>query len=191
MSSKNGAETPCKKRMVSMPRKMTRTFKSQKKPKQIGRAVWKMLPARSECDKHGVDRLAANPRLNAEPAAGHESAQNGRHVRAQHAKRGARKNREGNPVARSSMRVQQHRNQHEHVAKKNGEERLLPAHAAGNHSAGQQIRWNVHAHGDPKRGVIVGTPGAALRRDGSQVFVIKRASANSFRGEGTGVRVIH
>src|SRR5215472_11023154 len=35
MSSKNGAETPCKKRMVSMPRRMTATLSSQKKTKQV------------------------------------------------------------------------------------------------------------------------------------------------------------
>src|SRR5580700_9865798 len=34
ISNKKGAETPCKKRMVSIPRRMTRTFSSQKKPKQ-------------------------------------------------------------------------------------------------------------------------------------------------------------
>src|SRR6266478_6507029 len=33
--SRNGAEIPCKKRMVSMPRRITRTLRSQKKTKQM------------------------------------------------------------------------------------------------------------------------------------------------------------
>src|SRR5437773_7661797 len=35
MRSRNGAEMPCKKRIVSMPRRMTSTLRSQKKIKQI------------------------------------------------------------------------------------------------------------------------------------------------------------
>src|SRR5215470_3265161 len=34
ISKRNGAETPCRKRMVSMPRRMTATLSSQKKTKQ-------------------------------------------------------------------------------------------------------------------------------------------------------------
>src|SRR5580704_6272003 len=35
ITSKRGAETPCRNRMVSIPRKMTATLSSQKKMKQI------------------------------------------------------------------------------------------------------------------------------------------------------------
>src|SRR5256885_13223373 len=35
MSSRNGAEMPCKKRMVSIPRRITRTLRNQKKTKQM------------------------------------------------------------------------------------------------------------------------------------------------------------
>src|SRR2546429_9590878 len=35
MRSRNGAEMPCKKRMVSIPRRITRTLRNQKKTKQM------------------------------------------------------------------------------------------------------------------------------------------------------------
>jgi hypothetical protein len=94
-----------------------------------------MLPAWSKGGQHRVDRFAANPGLNAEPAAGYQGAQDSGHVGAQDAERGARENGEGNSIAGSCVSVQQHRNQDEYVSKKNGKEGLLPAHASGNHSA--------------------------------------------------------
>src|SRR5229473_7270442 len=42
MRSKNGAETPWRKRMVSMPRRITNTLRSQKKTKQIAGPTWKL-----------------------------------------------------------------------------------------------------------------------------------------------------
>src|SRR5438034_3753881 len=61
----------------------------------------KLRPARRQSDDHGVDGLAANPSLNAEPAAGHEGAENCGDIGAEHAERSARKNRERNAVLRS------------------------------------------------------------------------------------------
>src|SRR6202795_3154175 len=78
------------------------------------------------------------------------------------------------------MRVQQHGNQHQDVAEKNGEERLLPVHAAGDHSAGEHVGGDVHAHGDPESGVVVGAPGAALARDRSKVLVVERTALDGF-----------
>src|SRR5207245_9481674 len=37
MRSRNGAEMPCKKRMVSLPRRSTRTLSNNKKTKQMAR----------------------------------------------------------------------------------------------------------------------------------------------------------
>src|SRR5579859_7863862 len=151
----------------------------------------KMLPAWSESDEHGVDGFAANPCLDAEPTASHKRAQDGGHVGAQYAKRGACEDGEGNAIARSRVRVQQHRDEYEHVAEKNGEERLLPVHAAGNHAARKHVRGDVHAHGNPESGVGVSAPGAAFRRDWSEVLVIERAAANSFGSKRTCLQVTH
>ena len=43
--------------------------------------------------------------------------------------------------------------------------------------AGQHVGGNVHAHGDPQRGVVVGAPGAALGRHRSEVFVVEGTAA--------------
>ncbi len=42
MMRRNGALTPCSKRMVLIPRRITTTFSSQKNPKQIGRPGWNL-----------------------------------------------------------------------------------------------------------------------------------------------------
>jgi len=82
-------------------------------------------PRWGESHDHGVDGFATNPGLNAEPAASDESAQNGRNVGAENSEGGARKNRKWDAVLSSGMRVEQHGNQHQDVAEKDGEERLL------------------------------------------------------------------
>src|SRR5215831_2092764 len=40
MKSKNGAEIPCRKRIVSMPRRITKTLRSQKRTKQTAAPEW-------------------------------------------------------------------------------------------------------------------------------------------------------
>ena len=85
------------------------------------------------------------------------------------------------------MRVQQHGNQHQHVAQKDGEDRLLPVHAAGDHRAGQHVGGNVDAHRDPQSSVVVGAPRAAAGRHRSQIFVVKRAIGNRLRVEPLGL----
>src|ERR1700723_2381560 len=73
------------------------------------------------------------------------------------------------------MRIQKHRNQHDHIAQKHGEDRLLPIHSTRDHSASQHIRRNIHAHRHPKRGVVVGSPGPLIERNRREVFVPKPA----------------
>ncbi len=140
-----------------------------------------MCPAWNERDEHGIDRFTADPSLNAEPAAGYEGAQNRGNVRAKHAERSAREHWKWNSVLRAGMSVEQHRDQHKDVTEKNGEQRLLPVHAARNHAACEHVGGNVHAHRDPEGGVVVRAPGAAFPRDRSEIFVVERARADGFR----------
>src|SRR5437879_5703354 len=137
-------------------------------------------PRRGECHDHGVDGLAADPGLNAEPAAGNESAQNGGNVGAENSEGGARKNREWDAVLRAGMRVEQHGNQYQDVTEKNGEERLLPIHAAGEHAAGEHVGRNVHDHGQPQSCVVVGAARGARAGDRGKVFVIERTALDGF-----------
>src|SRR5207245_1115346 len=92
MRSKKGAEMPCRKRMVSMPRRMTKTLRSQKSTKQPAGPEWDLGPARSEGHDHGVDGFAANPGLNAKPAASDQSSENRGNIRAECTERSAGKN---------------------------------------------------------------------------------------------------
>ena len=148
-------------------------------------------PARSEGHDHGVDGFAANPSLNAKPAAGDERAKNRGNIGAENAERSARKNRKGNAVLRAGVRVEEHRNEHQDVAEKNGEKRLAPIHAAGDHAAGQHVGGNVDAHGDPESGVVVGAPAAARRLDGREIFVIEGARFDGAGAKSCSIGVAH
>jgi len=131
-----------------------------------GGALREVLPAGDEGDEHGVDGFAADPGLNAEPAAGYQGAEDGWDVGAEDAERGAGENGEGNAVLRAGVGVEDHGDKDENVAEENGEERLLPVHAAGDHAAGEEVGGDIDAHGDPQGGVAVGGPGAAGWLDG-------------------------
>ena len=74
------------------------------------------VPGRERGAQHGVDRLAADPGLDAEPAAGDQAAQQRRDVRARGAERGARQDRKGNAVAGAGVGDGDHRQEHDEVA---------------------------------------------------------------------------
>src|SRR5207237_7759090 len=83
-----------------------KNYKNVEEPEENeadGRAGRKARPGRRKRDDHGVDGFAADPGLNAEPAAGHKGAQNGGNVGAENAERSARKNRERDAVLRASV----------------------------------------------------------------------------------------
>ena len=82
-------------------------------------------------DEHGVDGLAADPGLNAEPAAGNERTHDCGNVCAADSERGANEDREWDAVFGASVGVQQHWNEHDEVAHEDRAEGLLPIHALG------------------------------------------------------------
>src|SRR6266702_4217772 len=147
------------------------------------RTGMKVCPRRGEGHDHGVDRFAADPGLNAKPAAGDKSTQDGGDVGAENAEGSTSENRKRDTVLRARMGVQKHGDQHKEVAEKNGEERLLPVHAAGDHAAGEHVGGNVHAHGNPQGGVVVSAPSAALARDRSEILVVERTALDGFRAK--------
>ena len=118
-----------------------------------------------------VNRLAADPRLDAEPAARDERAQNGRHVRALRAERRAAIDRKGNSVTRSGVRVQDHRHQHDEVAEKDREHRLPPVHAAADERRREHVSRDARGHGNPQRGETQHAPLAPRLRHRREVGV--------------------
>ena len=123
--------------------------------------------------QHGINSLAADPGLNAEPSAGYDGAQQRRNIGAAYAERSPRVNGEGNAVLCPRVRVQDHGRQDDQIAKQDGADGLLPAHPAGDEAARQHVRRNANAHRHPQRSVIVGAPGALFRRNRREVFVVQ------------------
>ena len=142
--------------MVSMPRQMTAMFSAQ------------------ENFEHGKNGLPADPGLYAKPSASNQGTEHGGNVGAAHAERGPDENRKGNAVLCPRVGVKQHGDEHDEVAEQNGAYGLPPAHAACDQSTGQHVGRNAHRHRDPEGRVIVEAPGALLRRDGRQIFVVQR-----------------
>ena len=156
-------------------------FSSQKAKKQIQMPPGECAGAGPEDLQHGIDGLAADPGLDAEPAAGDQRAQHRRDVRAAHSERRAHEDRKRNAVLRAGVGVEQHGDQHDQVAEQDGADRLPPAHAAGDQAGGQHVGGNADAHRDPERGVVVGAPGAAFERDGREVLVVELRIAGRSR----------
>jgi len=126
---------------------------------------------RDEDSKHGKDGLAADPALDAKPSAGDECAQDGGDICAENAEAGAHIDRKWDAVLRSSVGIEHHRNEDDEVAEEDGAERLFPAHAGGDETAGEHVGGDADRHRDPKRDVVVDAPGAIFGGDGGEVLV--------------------
>ena len=166
--------------------------------------VWPPKPAPSSVGQPGIERreerlqrLAADPRLDAEPAARDERAHQRRQVRAGGAVRRAREHRERDAVLRARVRVEQDRHEHDRVAEQDREQRLPPVHALRHQARRQHVGRDAVRHRDPQRGVVVGRPVAAARpgpargrgcRAGSLRARRRRPARRGRRGARVGLR---
>jgi len=89
------------------------------------------------------------------------------------ARRIAGEHRERNAVLGPRMGIEQHRYEDDQVAQGNRHESLQPVHPEGDHPARQHVCGNAVGHADPEGGVIVGAPGALLKRRRGQILVIE------------------
>src|SRR6266536_2099314 len=137
-------------------------------------------PARDDGAEEGVQRFAANPRLNPKPAAGDNSAHQGRKIRAVGAVTCARENREGNSVFRAGVRVQQNRDQDDRVAQKDRDQSLPPIHARTDQTRREHVSRNAMRHAYPKRSVVIGGPVSIRYLDRREVTIEERAGADFF-----------
>jgi len=149
------------------------------------RAVVKTRPRGSEGYNHGVDGLAADPSLDAEPAASDEGAQDRGNIGAENAKRSApQKTGNGMPYCAPAWALSSMGINTSTLPRKTVEERLPPIHAAGDHAAGEQCTWDVHAHGDPQSGVVCIV--RQVRRSlatGARFLIIERTAFDGFRAK--------
>ncbi len=134
---------------------------------------------RPDDNQHRVNRLTADPRLDAEPAAGHDGPQDRRQVRAAHSERRADEDGEGNAVLGARVRIQQHGNQHDQIAEQHRAHRLLPVHPLGDERRSKLIGGDLHRHGEPQRNVVVESPRPLRRRSRREVAVRKTGINNA------------
>ena len=118
-----------------------------------------------------VDRLAADPRLDAEPTARHQRAQQRRHVRAERAERRAAIDRKRDAVFRARVRIEHHRDEHDDVAEEDGEDGLPPVHPAADERRREHVSRDAGRHRDPQRGEVPELPRPPLRRHRCEVRV--------------------
>ena len=169
--------------MVSMPRQTTSMFSSQKAKKQIQTATTCCLPTMARACGAWNRQLVRRSKFECRTSRRRQSRAESGNVRATHSKRCAHEDWERNAVLCPGMRVQNHRNQNDQVAEKNGADRLLPTHSARNKARSQHVGGNTNAHRDPKRRVIVDAPGAPIGRNGRQILVVKARIESIFHGQ--------
>ena len=71
------------------------------------------------------------------------------------------------------MTIQNHRNEDNRVAQKDGQNGLPPVHTAFDERRGEHISRNAQAHGNPQSGVIPSVPRPFFGWDGGEVFAEK------------------
>ena len=138
ITSTNGAANRSTRRSRSMPRIDDEDVEAPEQRRTRSTACDRVAvdawPSRSsqpgpQRREERLQRLAADPRVDAEPAARDERAHQRRQVRAGRAVRGAREHRERDAVLRAGVRVEQDRHEHDQVAEQDRQQRLPPRHA--------------------------------------------------------------
>ena len=123
-----------------------------------------LCPGRDVDGEDLVDRLAADPGLDAEPAAGDQGPQERRDVRPEDAERRPAVDRERDAVLGPGVGVQDHRDQHDRVAQEDRQDRLPPVHPLGDQRRGQHVGRDAGRHRDPEGRDVLGAP-PPLRRE--------------------------
>ena len=116
---------------------------------------------------------AADPGLDAEPSAGYEGAEHCGEIGSAGAEAGAHEDGKWDSVLRAGVGVEQHGDEDDEVAEQDGEDGLLPVHAACDERRGEHVGGDLHGHGEPEGDVVVGGPGALCWCGGGEVGVVE------------------
>ncbi len=146
---------------------------------QEGQVVWeleshqfppaaKLRPAGPEDREDLVNGEAAYPCLDSEPPASHQRSKQGRHVRPAKTERGTQQDRERNPVPRSSVSVEEHRNQRDGIPDEDRCQGHRPGEPGLDQGSGQHVGRNADAHADPERGKVPTVPRALAQWRGNE-----------------------
>ena len=144
-------------------------------------AAEQIRPAGNDGAEERLQRFAADPRLDAEPAAGHERPHQRGKIRTDRAVGDAREDWKRDAVLRPWMGVEQDWNEDDGVAEEDGDERLPPVHAARHQPRREHVGRDAVRHADPQRRVVVGRPGACGERNRREVVVVERAALDARR----------
>ena len=121
-----------------------------------------------------MQSCAADPCLDAEPAARHQRSHQRRQIRADRAIRRASKNRKRNSVLRSGMRIEKYRDKDDRIPEQYGDQRFPPIHSRRDQTRRQKIGRNAMRHRDPQRGIVIRGPVAPDDRNRCKVDIVKR-----------------
>src|SRR5207249_8903138 len=117
-----------------------------------------VLEAREEDPDEDVHRVAAEPRLDAEPAAGDDASKDRGDIRAPGTERSAHEDWERDAVLRADMRIQEQRDRHDRVAEDHDEDRGRGIEAEDESDVRQAPRRYDDAAADPEREERIQTP---------------------------------
>jgi len=105
-----------------------------------------------------INRIATDPALNPEPAAGNNGAQKSRHFATADAERRSDQHRKRNPVFGAGVTNQQHRDQNDHIAQQHDTNRLHAGKTLIDQTSRQHVTGNAHHHASPQCRVMPPAP---------------------------------
>ena len=172
-SISSGAAMTSSHLIDSEPRSTTQTLATQKMKKPMTSPT---PPSCFQLSEHGrqhqVHGDAAKQGLDAEPAAGHQRADQRGHVGADDAERGAQHHRKGNAELRAAEGVERQRNQHDDVGDEHRPQRFAHREPeVGSQHATQRVGRHADRHAHPQRGDVPFVPGALRDPRRRDVFV--------------------
>ena len=144
-------------------------------------ASWHLRPCRPRRLEECVQCQCSDPRLDPEPSTGDDRPQYRRDVGTAHAKARSAKHRERDSVFRSGVCIEDHGNQHDHVAEQDRYHRLPPRHPLVHEAGRKGVGGDHDAHADPERGDVVGGPRPARRIRRREIRIPERAASNVVR----------
>ena len=172
---RSGAEKDSNHFTPSMPVRMITSCIAQNTTKAMNGVPGNVRPAAPGRGHEGVEGRTAEPGLYPEPAAGDQRPGYRREVGPPHPERGADEDRERHAVLGAGVGVEEHRDQDDDVAQRDGQQRLPPVHPCGHEARGQEVGRDDYGHPDPERRYVVGRPRPLLRPRRRKVLVVQAA----------------
>ena len=129
-----------------------------------------------KCHQNSIDGEGHNHCLDAEPAAGDDPPDQGRDVGAEKPETRPQKYREGYTVLGPGKGIQDHGEQNDHIAQKNGEHGREPVKTGCDHAGREHPGGYADAHAHPHGEILIVAPGSLFQFNRRQVPVVELAA---------------